>query len=105
MTLPLVGQGTDASISIYNLRRDTEPVPAFKLCYLYKFDVGFIIIGNILTRDGLKECLRMLVSVFLAIFDLTGAVLSHFGGQGVQIPEIAGCNDVSRKNRYFRENH
>ena len=30
MTLPSVGQGTDASISIYNLRRDTAPVPATK---------------------------------------------------------------------------
>jgi len=46
-------------------------------------------IGNILTLNVLKEYLRMLVSVFLAIFDLTGVVLRHFGGQGVLIPEFA----------------
>jgi len=52
-----------------------------------------------------KEYLGILVSVILAIFDLTGAVLRHFGGQGVLIPEIAGCGDVSARNRYLRENH
>jgi len=62
-------------------------------------------IGNILTMNLLKEYLGILVSVFLAIFDLTGAVLKHFGGQGVLIPEIAGCGDVSARNRYLRENH
>ena len=45
-------------------------------------DVGFMFIaynlrriGNILTRDLLKEYLRMLVSLFLAIFDRSGANL------------------------------
>jgi len=59
-------------------------------------DVGFMFIaynlrriGNILTLNVLKEYLRILVSVFLAIFDLTGAVLRHFGGHGVLIPEFA----------------
>jgi len=40
-------------------------------------------IGNILTRDGLKEYLGILVSVFLAIFDLTRAILMHFEEQGL----------------------
>ena len=46
-------------------------------------------IGNILTLNVLKEYLRMLVSLFLAIFDLTGAVLRHFGLNGALKPELA----------------
>jgi len=37
-------------------------------------------IGNILTSEVLKEYLRILVSSFLAIFDLSGAILMHFAG-------------------------
>jgi len=62
-------------------------------------------IGNILTRDGLKEYLGILVSVFLAIFDLTRAILMHFEEQGVLTPVFAVSSDVSGKNRHYRENH
>jgi hypothetical protein len=47
-------------------------------------------IGNIMTRDGLKEYLGILVSVFLAIFDLTRAILMHFEEQGVTYTGICG---------------
>jgi hypothetical protein len=36
-------------------------------------------------------------SHFAYVLNLSGAVLMHFGGQGVFIPEIAGCSDVSGK--------
>jgi len=56
-------------------------------------------IGNILTLKVLKEYLGMLVSLILAIFDLTGAVLMHFGAPGTLRPEFAGCCEFSGKNR------
>jgi hypothetical protein len=35
----------------------------------------------------------------------TQAAFMHFGGQGVLIPEIAECSDVSGRDQYFREKH
>jgi hypothetical protein len=69
-------------------------------------DVGFMLvaynlrrIGNILTMKVLKEYRGILVSVFLAIFDLTGADLRHFASPGTLRPKVAGYIEFSRKNR------
>jgi hypothetical protein len=56
-------------------------------------------IGNILTLKVLKEYLGMLVSFFLAISDLTGAVLRHFALPGTLRREFAGYSEFSRKTR------
>jgi hypothetical protein len=46
----------------------------------------------------LKEYLGMLISLFLAIFDLTGAVSMHFEAPGTLRMEFAGYSEFSRKN-------
>jgi transposase len=69
-------------------------------------DVGFMLIaynlrriGNILTLKVLKEYLGMLVSLILAIFGLTDAVLRHFAATGTLRREFAGYSEFSRKSR------
>ena len=54
-------------------------------------------IGYILTIERLREYLRMLDVLFLAVFELTGAVLRHFGVTGALIPELAGYCEISRE--------
>ncbi|MGQ9620805.1 MAG: hypothetical protein ACUVTX_07470 [Bacteroidales bacterium] len=56
-------------------------------------------IGNILTVDVLKEYLRMLASLFFAIFDLIEAVLRNLGAPGALRPEFTVYGEFSRKNR------
>jgi transposase len=74
-------------------------------------DVGFMLvaynlrrIGNILTSKVLKEYLEMLISLFLAIFGLTEAVLRHFGAPGALRPEFTIYCEFSGKNRCATRN-
>ena len=66
MMLPSVGKG---------LRPDTAPVPATRF-------------GNNLTKNVLKEYLRMLSSLFSVISDLLGAILTSYDGSGNLVPII-----------------
>ena len=65
-------------------------------------------IGNILTWNVLKEYPGVLVSSLLAIFELTEAVLRHFGASGVTMAEFAGgmyCNpQIPGRNRKTGKN-
>lgn len=68
--------------------------------------VGFMFIAynlrrivNLLTPERLKEYLRILVSLFLAISSLTEAVLMHFGATGALSPESGRRRTVSVKIR------
>jgi hypothetical protein len=74
-------------------------------------DVGFMLIaynlrriGNILTLNLLKEYLRVLVSLLLAIFGLTGAILRRFGAPGTLRPDYAVYCEFSGKNHYATRN-
>lgn len=69
-------------------------------------DVGFMFIAynlrrivNLLTPERLKEYLKILVSLFLAISGLTEAVLMHSGATGALFPESARRGTVSGKIR------
>jgi len=65
-------------------------------------DVGFIFIAynlrrilNILTRDQLKEYLRVLLSLFLAIFDLIGVNLREYDVCNYPEPLIVRKHNIS----------
>jgi transposase len=55
-------------------------------------------IGNILTSEVLKEYLRILVSAFLAILDLIGAILMGSEGSKNLIPVYSGGKSESEEN-------
>jgi hypothetical protein len=69
-------------------------------------NVGFMMIANnlrsicnILILKVLKEYPGILVTVFLSIFGLPGAVLMHSVSRGIILPEFAGCGIISGKIR------
>jgi hypothetical protein len=54
-------------------------------------------IGNILTREMLKEYLRILASLFLAISDLLIGISGVWGRRGAQSNEMSIINRLSLK--------